>query len=283
MEILPANAVGPCARGATVAKRTAPVSPVGARRRFRVSEAVYLCNEPADCWYQVLRGSARRYAITSDGRRQIIEFLVPGDLFGFGAANKHLFSVEAITGDTAIAAYPRHSLERLADSDSSVARRVRELVLASISRIQGRVVTLGRTSALAKVSTFLLEMADRFHAGPASAIVLPMSRYDIADYLCIAVETVSRALTELRERGLVRFGDTRTVQICDRSALEALSEGSQPERSHVRGSPRTALERRAKQRRGNGDPSEIARLTRQVRFGLVPAERGGRTAASRSA
>lgn len=283
METLRANAVGPRARSATVAVRPAPLSSVGVTRRFRVGEAVYVCNEPAERWYQVLRGSARRYAITADGRRQIIEFLVPGDLFGFGAANKHLFSVEAITGDTAIAAYPRRLLERLADSDSGVARRVRELVLASISRIQARVVTLGRTSALAKVSTFLLEMADRFQAGPASAIVLPMSRYDIADYLCIAVETVSRALTELRERGLVRFGNTRTVQICDRCALEALAEGSQPERPQARGSPRTALEWRAKQRRAKGDHGELARLTRQVRFGLVLAERGGRTAASRSA
>jgi CRP/FNR family nitrogen fixation transcriptional regulator len=81
-------------------------------------------------------------------------------------------------------------------------------------------VILGRASALEKVSTFLLEMADRFGAGSASAVTLPMSRYDIADYLAMAVETVSRALTNLRERGVIRFAAVRSVQICSRDALE---------------------------------------------------------------
>jgi hypothetical protein len=72
-------------------------------------------------------------------------------------------------------------------------------------------------------------MAERFRPSPAGAIILPMSRYDIADYLCIAVETVSRAITELRERRVIRFGDIRSVQICDRDALERLSEGSPAE------------------------------------------------------
>ncbi|HKD55608.1 MAG TPA: helix-turn-helix domain-containing protein [Steroidobacteraceae bacterium] len=282
MENPPANPVVPWQRGASPSEALSLLSSLGATRRFRVGEAVYLCNEPSEFWYQVMSGSGRRYAMTADGRRQIIEFLVPGDLFGFGGpANKHLFSVEAMTGDTTIGAYSRRSLERLVESDPGVARRVRELVLASIARIQGRVVTLGRTSALARVSTFLLEMADRFRAGPAGTIILPMSRYDIADYLCIAVETVSRALTELRERGVVHFGDIRSVQICDRCALEAFSEGSQPEKPDVRPSARTPLEWQANKARGRD--SNVARITREVRLGLVLAERNGETAASRSA
>jgi CRP-like cAMP-binding protein len=233
---------------------------LGAVRRYRVGEILYLCNEPAEFWYQVVGGSGRRYAMTYDGRRQIIEFLLPGDLFGFGGtANRHLFSVEAITSDTAIAAYPRRCLERLLDSDPGLARCVREMVLASASRIQARVVTLGRTSALARVSAFLLEMAERFPSGPASAMILPMSRYDIADYLCVAVETVSRALTELRARGIVHFGDIRSVQICDRPALEALSEGSPPEEPEAEAASRTPG-RRSKKARGSVRRVGTARL-----------------------
>jgi CRP-like cAMP-binding protein len=215
---------------AIIARSLGCLEPLATIRRYRVCAAIYHCNEPVEFWYRLLAGSGRRYAMGYDGRRQIVEFVLPGDLFGFGATgNRHLFSVEAIASGTSAAAYPRPCLERLVDSDPDVSRRVRELVLASISRIQGRVVTLGRTSAVARVSAFLLEMAERFRAGPASAIILPMSRYDIADYLCIAVETVSRALTELRERRLIRFGDIRSVQICDRGALERLSEGSPDE------------------------------------------------------
>jgi CRP-like cAMP-binding protein len=155
-----------------------------------------------------------------DGSRRIVDFLRPGDLFGFSTQEIHQFSVEAIVSDTRVARYPRHRAELLADSDPQVAKRIRELAFESVSRVHRRMVILGRASALEKVSTFLLEMADRFGAGSASAVTLPMSRYDIADYLAMAVETVSRALTSLRERGVIRFSAVRCVQICDRDALE---------------------------------------------------------------
>jgi CRP-like cAMP-binding protein len=149
-----------------------------------------------------------------------VDFLRPGDLFGVDAQEIHQFSVEAIVSGAKVARYPRHRAELLADSDPQVARRIRELAFESVSRVHRRMVILGRASALEKVSTFLLEMADRFGAGSAGAVTLPMSRYDIADYLAMAVETVSRALTNLRERGVIRFAAVRSVQICDRGALE---------------------------------------------------------------
>jgi CRP-like cAMP-binding protein len=274
VEIIPVNSVGPWQSETDLAPPPGRLGSLGAARRFRISEAVYLRNEPIEFWYQMVCGSGRRFAMSYDGRCQIVEFLLPGDLFGFGdGASKHLFSVEAIASGTTVVAYPRRCLERLVDSDPRLGRRVRELVLASISRIQARVVTLGRTSALARVSAFLLEMAERFRAGPANAIILPMSRYDIADYLCIAVETVSRALTELRQRGVIRFGDIRSVQICDRSALEALSEGSQPDEPRVLASTRTSLERRAKKPRvRDGRNGGIVRLSREVLPQLLAAE-----------
>lgn len=276
VEAFPANWFGASAGTAAPAARRGPLESFGVVRRYRIGEIVYLCNEPVEFWYQLLSGSGRRYAMTYDGRRQIIEFLLPGDLFGFGgAANRHLFSVEAIASDTSIAAYPRRHLERLLDSEPGVGRCVREMVLASVSRIQARVVTLGRTSALARVSAFLLEVAERFPSGPASAIILPMSRYDIADYLCVAVETVSRALTELRARGVVRFGDIRSVQICDRDVLEALSEGSPDEKPRARMAPR-------KNARGGVRRSGTAHLSRKARLGFVITHNNSRPTVSRS-
>jgi CRP-like cAMP-binding protein len=268
---IPSNSLGAWESGASLARSPERLHSLGAARRFRIGEAVYLRNEPIEFWYQMISGSGRRFAMSYDGRRQIVEFLLPGDLFGFGdSTNKHLFSVEALASGTTVAAYPRRCLERLVDSDPRLARGVRELVLASISRIQARVVTLGRTSALARVSAFLLEMAERYRAGPANAIVLPMSRYDIADYLCIAVETVSRALTDLRQRGVIRFGDIRSVQICDRCALEALSEGSQADDAGGVASTTAPAESRTKKARTvAGHHGGVARLSREVRLGLA--------------
>jgi CRP-like cAMP-binding protein len=162
--------------------------------------------------------------LSGDGRRHIVDFILPGDLFGLGSCGARNFCVEALVPGTLIARYPCTGAERLADSDPQIARNIRELAFESIGRLQRRMVILGRTSALERVSAFLLEMADRSQIGPTNAVSLPMSRYDIADYLGLAVETVSRALTELRRRQAIFFRSVRQVRICDRAALQELAE-----------------------------------------------------------
>lgn len=192
---------------------------LGGRSRYAPSEAIYHQQEQVDCWYQLISGAARKSAVTADGRRHIVSFLLPGDLFGFGARLIHRFSVEAIGADTVVARYPREPAQMLAESDAEVSRQVREAAFESIARLQMRVLLLTRRTALEKVCAFLLEMADH-SASPGDAFDLPMSRYDIADYLAIAVETLSRAFTMLRSRGAIAFCATRRIKIIDRNALE---------------------------------------------------------------
>ena len=91
------------------------------------------------------------------------------------------------------------------------------MAFESISRSQARLLILGRVTAREKVHAFLDEMAHRSFDGRTNAVVLPMSRYDIADYLAISVETVSRALTELKRRGTIRTAGTRRIQMLDRA------------------------------------------------------------------
>ncbi len=193
--------------------------------RYEIGESIYRYNDPSEHWYRVVGGAARKSAVTGDGRRHIVEFIFPGDLFGFGTTRGRDFCVEAIVPGTLVARYPRRCAERLADSDPQLAGNIRKVAFASIGRLQRRMVTLGRSSALEKVSAFLLEMADRSHTVPANAVFLPMSRYDIADYLAMAVETVSRALTELRGRHTIAFRGVRQVRICNRDALEEVADG----------------------------------------------------------
>jgi CRP/FNR family nitrogen fixation transcriptional regulator len=192
--------------------------------RYANGEAVYRCNDPIEHWYRIVEGAARKCALTADGYRHIVDFFLPGDLFGFNTRRDRSFCVEAIVPGTLIVRYPRRSVELLADSDPQIARGIREAAFDSIARLQRRMIILARTSALERVGAFLLEMSDRSRSGPLQTVFLPMSRYDIADYLGMAVETVSRALTELRARRTISLRGVRRVQICDRAALEDLAD-----------------------------------------------------------
>jgi CRP/FNR family nitrogen fixation transcriptional regulator len=174
----------------------------------------------AENWYCLISGVARRYVIRADGRRQIVDLLLPGDFFGFTAGDEYDFAVEAIIEGTRVAGYSRRRVECIADSDPQLARELRHVAFEALSRLQSQLVIVGRVTAQEKVSSFLLEMAARLSDGDADHVVLPMSRYDIADYLAVSVETVSRALTELKHRGFIRLSGARTVSIVDREALE---------------------------------------------------------------
>jgi CRP-like cAMP-binding protein len=157
----------------------------------------------------------------SDGRRQIVDFLLPGDLFGFHTGATHDCSVECVVANTMVLRYPRREIESLMEADLQLARGVREIAFESIERMQLRIVVLGRSRAMERVCGFLLEMAHRTQIETQGMVSLPMSRYDIADYLAIAVETVSRSLTTLRSKRVIAFLDTRHFRILDWKALEA--------------------------------------------------------------
>lgn len=189
--------------------------------QYATGQPVYRPNEAANSWFRLQSGAARKITMSSDGHRHIVDFLLPGDFFGFCASSGYPFCVEAIVAGTRIARYTRASAERLADCDPRVARLVRQKAFASINRLQRRTVLLGRRSALERVSAFLLEMLERSRNGPGEPLYLPMSRYDIADYLALAVETLCRTLTSLRARGAIAFPDARRIRICDSRVLES--------------------------------------------------------------
>jgi CRP/FNR family transcriptional regulator, nitrogen fixation regulation protein len=183
------------------------------------AQDIYRPGDEAGYWYRVVAGLARKCADTANGQRQIVDLLMPGDFFGFATGKEHQFGAEAAVKGTIIARYPRRRLEMLADVDPEFARLIRQVAFKAISRLQSRMLVLGRTTAREKVGAFLLEMANRSSEGAPEGVTLPMSRYDIADYLAISVETVSRSLTDLRQRGSIRLTTTRHVQIVDRRAL----------------------------------------------------------------
>jgi len=177
-------------------------------------------NEPADYVYQVKKGAVRSYKLLSDGRRQIGAFHLVGDIFGLTNGENHRFTAEAVV-DTTLWLMKRRSLEVISQTDGVLAHNLLSLITRSLQHAEDHMLLLGRKDSLEKVATFLLEMDKRL----ADAMTLPMSRRDIADYLGLTLETVSRALSRLRRAGAISLaGDTlREITILDRKLLLALS------------------------------------------------------------
>jgi CRP/FNR family nitrogen fixation transcriptional regulator len=188
--------------------------------RFHRNQEIYIEGQPANHIYRMVAGAARKCVLHADGRRQIVDLLLPRDFFGLISGETYDFTVEAITEGTTVAHYDRHRVELMAESNPELARDLRAISLQTMNRIQAQLLIMGRITALEKVSSFVLAMAARTSSDSSNRVVLPVSRYDIADYLAVSVETVSRSLTDLRQRGLIALSGTRTVKIVDRDALE---------------------------------------------------------------
>jgi CRP-like cAMP-binding protein len=176
-------------------------------------------NEPAEYLYKVVSGSVRTYKILSDGRRQIGGFYMPGDVFGLEFADEHSMSAEAIS-ETKILVIKRGALNALAGRDAAVARQLFALTGRELGRVQDRIMLLIK-SAQERVASFLLEMAER--ASGSNSIDLPMSRQDIADYLGLTIETVSRTLTSLECAAAIEVPSSRRIVLRNRSALRRLN------------------------------------------------------------
>ena len=199
-----------------------------ARAQFLLSEFKYNRGaeifgeaEPAEYVYQVVEGAVRSYKLLSDGRRQIGAFHLVGDIFGLENGLAHRFTAEAIV-DTTVRLAKRVSLEHVAEEDATVARDLLDMTTSNLQHAENHMLLLGRKTSLERVAAFLLEMDNRLNA--AGVMALPMSRRDIADYLGLTLETVSRALSCLHEKGILGFvGQTqRQIVLLDRTELAKL-------------------------------------------------------------
>jgi CRP/FNR family nitrogen fixation transcriptional regulator len=177
--------------------------------------------EPADYIYQVVEGAVRSYKLLSDGRRQIGAFHLVGDIFGLENGSTHRFTTEAIV-DTTVRLMKRRSLEHVAETDVVVALDLLNMTTSNLQHAEDHMLLLGRKTSLERVAAFLLEMDRRLTA--AGVMALPMSRRDIADYLGLTLETVSRALSCLHGKGILGFrGPTqRQIVLLDRLRLAEL-------------------------------------------------------------
>jgi CRP-like cAMP-binding protein len=207
------------APAAAQAPRRGPIELMGALMPFARNSEIYGENEPADYLYKVVSGTVRTYKVLVDGRRQIGGFHLPGDMFGFESGDEHTFSAEAIT-DCKILVIRRSTVIALASRDNDVAQQMWALTARELQRVQDHIMVLIK-SAQERVASFLLEMAGRAAGG--GAVELPMSRQDIADYLGLTIETVSRTLTQLEKIAAIELPTSRRIVLRNRSALSRLN------------------------------------------------------------
>jgi CRP-like cAMP-binding protein len=176
--------------------------------------------------YCVVRGALRAVKLLSDGRRHVADFLLPGDFIGLTDIGTHGHSIEAVE-DTVLKRYPRRGFETVLQADPRVGRHFLSFVCNELSAAQERLLLLGRKSAMERLTAFLINMAEQtpMTAGGKDGCTLSMTRVDIADYLGLTVETVSRLLSQLRSRGLIDLPRPQDVVFLNRAAIEGLSQG----------------------------------------------------------
>ena len=205
----------------TVAAHTTgnSVELMGAPMPFARNAEIYGENEPAEYLYKVISGTVRTYKVLNDGRRQIGAFYLAGDIFGLEVGSEHTFSAEAIV-DCKILVIKRSTVVNLAARETDVARQLWAMTASELQRVQDHIMLLIKT-AQERVAGFLLEMAKR--APDGNEIDLPMSRQDIADYLGLTIETVSRTLTQLENSAAIAVPSSRRIVLRNRAALTRLN------------------------------------------------------------
>ena len=195
----------------------------GRHIHFASCETVFAQEEMTTSVYNLLEGVIRLYKLLPDGRRQIVGFALPGDFLGMAPSARHGFSADAV-GAVAVCRFSKASFARFIEDRPHLLRRINELAIRELSQAQNHMVLLGRRSAEEKVAAFLIGWRDRLVQlnGPAKTVPLPMSRQDIADFLGLTIETVSRTFTKL-ERDRVIGILPGSVCLLDPARAEAMA------------------------------------------------------------
>jgi len=193
--------------------------PVMHIRRYRAGRPVFMAGDAATTIHEVAQGTVMLSRMLTDGRRQIVDIIGPGRLFGFAADGRHDCTAEALTASMVC------SLDCAAATASPLINaRILRAMGEDIRKLRDLALLLGRKTAIERVASLLAAMA-----GPGAeadmAISLPVTRAEIADYLGLTVETVSRTLTRLRQSGLIGLEGSETVRLADPAAIRALAEG----------------------------------------------------------
>ena len=188
---------------------------------YRRGECLHGSDGHGESLYRLRRGAAKTFALLATGRQQTMDLLLAGDFFAFGCRETEQVTAEVLAEDTVIATYRQDDIRALAAERAEVASLLVDIAFGAVMRLQRRMLTVSnhmRTTQ--RVGSFLWEISERLMEPGRESFTLPISRYDIADYLGLSVESVSRSLSKLKRSGAIHLVGVRNIAIVDMDALK---------------------------------------------------------------
>jgi CRP/FNR family transcriptional regulator len=192
---------------------------IASRRQLKAGDTLFEEGEAADDVYTLNSGMLKLYKLMSDGRRQITGFLVTGDFLGLAFGRSYVYSAEAVV-DSTLCRFRRGQFMSLLEAFPAIEKALLDRASTELAAAQEQILLLGRKTARERVASFLASLSQRQGIGERGSMRLPMSRTDIADFIGLTIETVSRTLSLLRRQGLIDLPDTHRVVIHSRARLE---------------------------------------------------------------
>jgi CRP/FNR family transcriptional regulator, nitrogen fixation regulation protein len=189
---------------------------MGVVRSYSRKSEIVREDDPAEHVYEVVSGTVCASKMLREGRRQIAGFYFAGDIFGLESAKKHSVAAEAIT-NAKVRVIQKQALTTLASTNREVADQLLTLTARELTHRQDHLLSLLSTTAKERIICFLIDMVQRASPREDHLIALPMSRLDIADYLGLTIETVSRTLWDLERRGAIKIKGYRSVVLRNQS------------------------------------------------------------------
>ena len=198
----------------------------GTKIRVPRGETIFNQGDPAEYAYKVISGAVRLCRHLSDGRRQIAQFLFPGDFFNIVAASENGFTAEAVS-DVVLMSFPQRQLQKFREERSSVQERFMTFLSERVLDAQNHLMVLGRQTATERVASFLMLLWERIGDEDDKLLDVPMSRLDIADYLGLTIETVCRVLSKMKRMRIIDILDQRQLTLRNIDSLHALADGAE--------------------------------------------------------
>jgi len=192
-------------------------------------EVLFWEGDPAAHLFEIESGCLRLYKLMSDGRRAIMGFMFAGEILGVSFKDRYLFTAEAVN-EVKLKRYSRTQMQASLARTPGLSREVLALACDELSAAQDQMLLLGRKTAQEKIASFLLTVAKRMSqdSAPAREIELPMTRLDMADFLGLTIETVSRVLTKLKSEGVIALPSPHHVSLCQMSGLRRIAGNDEP-------------------------------------------------------
>jgi CRP/FNR family transcriptional regulator len=208
--------------GALTNEQLPRLAEIAIDRRLEAGQTLFQEGDPAEDVFTLTAGMLKLYKLMSDGRRQITGFLMPGDFLGLAFGRTYVYSAEAVTPVT-LCRFRRVQFLLLLDQCPAMEKSLLGRASTELAANQEQMLLLGRKTARERLASFLLRLARRRNPDAGNVIELPMSRSDIADFIGLTIETVSRTLTLFRKEGVIRLPDTHRAVVVSWPRLEQMA------------------------------------------------------------